>query len=241
MQLLPLKSPLLKSGDSLFVALNSALKQKKEALKNGDILIIASKVVSYSQGRLVKVKGKKEFRDLIHAEADTVLEDGDMVITLKNQILIPNAGIDNSNTPEGEAVVWPKEPFADARAIRKTLMKEFGLKDFGVLITDSHCQPLRLGTSGIGIGWAGFEGVEDVRGAKDLFGKEMKYTQIAVADNLASAGNLLMGETDASIPFVIARGLKVNWTEKKASSADYFISPDKCIYKSFYNKKLLDI
>lgn len=241
MKLIPLKSQLLHSGDDLFVALDSALKRKKETLKNGDILIIASKVVAYSDGLLVPVKNDKEFRELIRKEADKVLEEGDMVITLKNRILIPNAGIDKSNTPENQAVLWPKDPFKSARDIRRKLMKDHKLKKLGVVLSDSHCQPLRLGTSGIAIGWAGFEGVEDVRGTKDLFGKKMQYTRIAIADDLASAGNLLMGETNASIPFVIARELKVSWTEKKASAEDYFISPKECIYKSFYNKKLLDI
>jgi F420-0:gamma-glutamyl ligase len=69
----------------------------------------------------------------------------------------------------------------------------------------------------------------------------MTYTQIAVADNLASAANLLMGETNASIPFVIARGLKVKWSDKKFSEKDYFIHPKKCIYKGFYNKKILNL
>lgn len=119
-------------------------------------------------------------------------------------------------------------------------MKEYKLRKLGILLSDSHCQPLRLGTSGIAIGWDGFEGVEDIRGSKDLFGKKMKYTQIAVADCIASAANLLMGESDASIPFVIIRDLKVKWTDKKASAKDYFISPKECIYRSFYNERLLN-
>jgi len=239
MQLIPLKSQILQSGDDLFTALYSALKRGKGVLKNGDVLIIASKVVAYSQGQLVPVKNNKEFRQLIRKEADKVLIEGDMVITLKNRILIPNAGIDKSNTPEGQAVLWPKNPFEDARQIRSRLMKDFKLRKLGIVLSDSHCQPLRLGTSGIAIGWAGFEGVEDVRGTKDLFGKKMQYTRIATADDLTSAANLLMGETNASIPFVIVRDLKVRWTEKKASAEDYFISPKECIYKGLYNKKMI--
>jgi F420-0:gamma-glutamyl ligase len=96
-----------------------------------------------------------------------------------------------------------------------------------------------MGTSGIAIGWAGFEGVQDERGAKDLFGKAMKYTKIAVADNLCSAANLLMGETDASTPFVIVRGLDVQFSDKKYSEEDYFIAPDQCIYKGLYSQNLL--
>ncbi len=239
MLLIPLKSRLVKPSDDLMGVIKQSLKAQKEKLKNGDILVIASKIVAYTQGRLILVKNKKEFQNLIKKEADKVLQEGEMVITLKNRILIPNAGIDNSNTPKGFVILWPKEPFKTAQTIRQKLMREYKLKNLGILISDSHCQPLRLGTSGIAISWAGFEGVEDVRKNKDLFGKKMKYTQIAIADNLASAANLLMGETNASVPFVIARGLKVKWTNKKASAKDYFISPKECIYKGFYNKKLI--
>lgn len=239
MQLIPLKTSLIQSGDDLVKAIKKALKQKKERLKNGDILVIASKVVAYTQGRLVLAKNKKEFKELIRKEADKVLHNGEMVITLKNRILIPNAGIDNSNTPKGFVVLWPDRPFKTARQIRQELIKNYKIKNLGILINDSHCQPLRLGTSGIAIGWAGFEGVQDVRKKKDLFGKKMTCTQIAIADNLASAANLLMGETDASIPFVIVRGFKAEWTTKKASSDDYFISPKECLYKGFYDKKLI--
>jgi len=241
MQLISLKSLLLKSGDDLVSAIKKSLARKRESLKNGDILVIASKVVAYSQGRLVKIGSNKEFRQLIKKEADKVLLDKEMVITLKNHVLIPNAGIDKSNTPNGQVVLWPIKPFETARNIREQLMKIYKIKKLGIVISDSHCQPLRLGTSGIAIGWAGFEGIHDVRGTNDLFGKKMQYTRIAIADDLASASNLLMGETDACIPFVIIRDLKVRWTRKKASEKDYFISPDKCIYKSFYNKKLLGI
>jgi len=241
MQLTPLKTRLLKSGEDLLRNLKEALTRKKETLKNGDILVIASKVVAYSQSRLVVVKSNKQFRELIKKEADKVLMDKEMVITLKNHVLIPNAGIDKSNTPSGQVVLWPIKPFETARNIREQLMKIYKIKKLGIVISDSHCQPLRLGTSGIAIGWAGFEGVHDVRGTNDLYGKKMQYTRIAVADDLASAANLLMGETDACIPFVIVRGLQVRWTNQKASEKDYFVAPDKCIYSSFYNKKLLDM
>lgn len=238
MELIPLKSQLIKLNDNLLVVLKKALGKRK--LKDGDIVVIASKVVAYSQGHLVLVKSKKEFRELIEKEADVVLDDGEMVITLKNHILIPNAGIDNSNTPKDTIVLWPDKPFKAAEQIRQKLIKKYKLKNLGIVISDSHCQPLRAGTSGIAIGWAGFYGVQDERGQKDLFGKKMEYTQIAVADNLASSANLLMGETNASIPFVIVRNLKVKWSDKKFSEKDYLIHPKECIYKNFYGKKLLN-
>lgn len=202
------------------------------------MLVIASKVLAYSQGRLRSVSSEADFRKLIRSEADRVLEEGAMVLTMKNKVLIPNAGIDRSNVPSGMAVLWPTDPFGKAEHIRKELMKKYGLKKFGVVISDSHCQPLRLGTSGIAIGWAGIEGVRDDRGAKDLFGRKMVYTQVAIADNLASTANLEMGETNASVPFVLIRGAKVVFTSKKANEKGYFISPDKCIYRGLYGDRM---
>lgn len=234
----------------MLLAFQSALEFAGESVREKDIIVIASKVLAYSQGRLVKIQDSghpprragrtqdTEFKDLVRQEADVVLDEGDMVITMKNKILIPNAGIDNSNTPDGEVILWPKDPFGSARDIREKLKSKFGLNEIGILITDSHCQPLRSGTTGIAIGWSGFFGIQDVRGLKDLFGKEMTYTQIAVADDLASAANVLMGETDASIPFVIVRDAPVEFTEKEFSEDDYFISPDECIYKGLYNENL---
>lgn len=219
-------------------AVKQALEQESLKLTSGDILVIASKVLAYSQGLLKQVDSDEAFQELVKSEADEILEEGDMVLTMKNKVLIPNAGIDRSNVPEGQAVLWPNEPFKSSEKIRSEMMSEFDLDELGVVISDSHCQPLRMGTSGIAIGWAGFEGVKDERGAKDLYGREMLYTKIAAADNLASAANLEMGETDASIPFVLIRDAKVDFTDKPASAEDYFISPEECLYRGLYNEKL---
>lgn len=241
MKLIPLKSQLFQSRTDLNVAFLDALKSKNETLQSGDILVIASKVVAYSQGRLRSVKDDAEFKALIHEEADQVLSEEVMTLTMKNHILIPNAGIDRSNTPEGQAVLWPEAPFEAARQIRESLVGQFDLPTLGVVIGDSHCQPLRIGTSGIAIGWAGFWGVQDERGKKDLFGREMVYTKIAVADNLASAANLLMGETDACTPFVIVRDFPAEFTEQPFEARDYFMGPRECLYHPLYGEKLKNL
>jgi len=196
--------------------------------------------VSYSEGLLRVIKNDKEFRQIIKEESDIVLSDEDMMITLKNKILIPNAGIDNSNTPEDQVILWPKDPFLSARNIWNELKKEYKIENLGIIISDSHCNPLRRGTSGIAIGWAGLEGVEDVRGNKDLFDRSMKYTTIAIADNLASGANILMGETNASIPFVLVNEAPVVFTTKEQSADDYFVSPVDCIYHRFYHPDFLE-
>ncbi len=200
--------------------------------------MIASKVLAYSQGLLEVAGSDDSFCELVRSEADRVLEEGDMVLTMKNKILIPNAGIDRSNVPEGQAVLWPKEPFRSAEKLRQELMTEFELDELGIVISDSFCQPLRKGTTGIAIAWSGFEGVIDERESKDLYGKEMLHTQVAVADNLASAANLLMGETDASIPFVIVRNASLQFTDDAYSEEHYYMQPSNCIYRSIYNSRI---
>lgn len=238
MLLIPLKTPRLNSGQALFPVLEQTLKGAQESLREKDVLILASKVVAYQQARLVDFKDQSEFREWVKQEADRILDEGDMILTLKNKMLIPNAGIDTSNTPEGQGVLWPEQPFEFAQAFRQQLKETYGLKEVGVLISDSHCQPLRQGTSGLAIGWAGFQGVQDERGSVDLFGRKMQYTQIAVADNLASAALLEMGETNASIPLVIARRAPIRFTEKRFCETDATLPPDQCLYKPLYGEKL---
>ena len=223
MELIPLKSRRLKPGCDLAGKVKSALKRAHLTLKPGDILAVASKAVSYAENRLANAR---DFEVLRRREASRVFGKGPMVMTLKNKMFIPNAGIDFSNAPEGKIILWPRDPFESARRLRKALE----LRRFGILIVDSALRPLRRGTTGVAIGWAGFEGVEDLRGTRDLFGKKMKYSQVSIADNLAAAAELVMGSSDASIPFVIARGVKVKFTNQKFSVQDYSMDVKKCLY-----------
>lgn len=238
MQLIPIKTSRIESGQDLWPVLEQALKKVDKELQSRDILVIASKIVAYSQGKLVMIENENQFRELVKQEADQVLGEGGMILTLKNKMLIPNAGIDNSNTAENQVVLWPNDSFQFARGFRGQLMEKYNLSEFGVVISDSHCQTLRQGTSGLAMGWAGFHGVQDERGAKDLFGRKMKYTKIAVADNLASAALLHMGETDASIPLVIVRDAPVKFTEETFSASAYFMEPSECLYAPLYGEKL---
>lgn len=214
--------------------MREALRRNRQRLKPGDILIVASKAVSYAEGRLADAA---DFKRLRAREATRIFAclpagraKGLMLMTLKNKMLIPNAGIDFSNVSEGQIVLWPRNPFASARRLRKA----FGVKKFGVLIVDSGLRPLRRGTSGVAIGWAGFKGVEDLRGTRDLFGKKMKYSQVSLADNLASAGELVMGSSNASVPFVIARGAKMRFTSKKFGPQDYWMPAKRDLFAKVF-------
>lgn len=251
-QLIPIKTPLIKVGDDIIEVLVNSMKRKKVRLKSGDILVISSKVIALSEGRIIRYDiikpsrrayrlAKKYFLDagfveLVLREADEIFGGVPRaILTLKNGILVPNAGIDISNAPQGHAILWPKNPKAAARKLKEEIEEKFGVK-IGVIIADSHCTPLRLGTTGIAIATAGFKPVIDERGKIDLFGNKLKITLHAVADDLASAAHAIMGETNKSIPAVLIRNSGI----KLENQDDYnmFMSPDKCLFSSIYIKKV---
>lgn len=256
LEIYPLKTGILQKNFNLLKTIESLLsksrhqrKAGKIPLKNGDILILSSKIVALSQGRVVDLnkitpssaakrlkkthygKGKEDPRviEIVLREADKVFP-GKMLLTLKDGILIPFAGIDFSNAPKGFAILWPENPWKTAQNLRAALKKRFKLKKLGIVIIDSHCQPLRWGTTGIALSWAGFLGVEDCRGEKDIYKKPLKVTKKAVADNLASSALLVMGEAAEKIPFALIRNTPVKFTARMQKKSEVFIRPKDCLF-----------
>jgi len=232
MKLIPLKSRLVQSGEDLKSLILEALDANDEALESGDILVIASKIVAYCQGRLKVVLNKEEIRALIQEESDVAYGEGNMIMTQKLGILVPNAGVDDSNVPAGQVILWPEKPFESSKSIREQLQAELSLEKFGVIVCDSALRPLRKGTGGIAMGWSGFEGIRDERGKEDLFGEAMEYTEVGIADGLAAGANVLMGEVAESTPFVIVRGYAAEFTEREASQEEYMMSPEVDLFGS---------
>jgi len=218
--------------DNLIKYVLAALGKRK--LMNRDILVISSKVVAVTQNRIKKISNEKDFNELVEKEADKVIGRGRVTLTLKNGIFIPWAGIDRSNMKKGYAVLWPKQPFNAAEEIRAALKKEYGLRNLGVIISDSHCVPLRKGVTGIAIGYAGFKGVRDLRGKKDIYGNKLKVTRQNVADMLASAAHLLAGESDERIPFVLVRNAPVDFIQAKTNPAEPVMEKEKCLFSPLY-------
>ncbi|HID17879.1 TPA: cytidine deaminase, partial [Candidatus Bathyarchaeota archaeon] len=149
-------------------------------------------------------------------------------LTLKNNFLIANAGIDSSNAREGEVALWPKNPQETAEKIMKELSKRTG-KRVAVVVVDSRTVPLRRGTIGLALGVAGFRPVKDYRKRKDLFGKPLQITLQNLADDLACAAHLLMGEANEGVPIVLARGAPVE-LDHDANANVAFIRPEECLY-----------
>lgn len=184
-------------------------------LDEKSIVIIASKIVSISEGRVVPVSmvetstptlaGTTKL-DLIEEEADWYLEPHEnkygLTITIKDHHLIAAAGIDASNGGE-YYVLWPKDSQKTAERVRNHLVEEFKNKHIGVIIVDSQTNPMRWGTTGFALGYAGFEPLRDYIGKSDLFGREMQFTQASVVDGLAAAAVLTMGEGSEQTPLAL--------------------------------------
>ncbi|XVN42214.1 MAG: coenzyme F420-0:L-glutamate ligase [Candidatus Rickettsia vulgarisii] len=170
--------------------LENILDQYFKDLIEEDIVIITSKIISIIQGRLIE-KDKVDKRVLIDREADLVLEsDNPICLTIKNGILIPSAGIDESNV-DGMYVLYPVDIQKTIIEIWEYLRKKHNLKRLGVVITDSHTTIMRMGVTGIALGWCGFEPLYSYIGKADIYNQSLKVTKVNILDSLATSAVLL--------------------------------------------------
>lgn len=169
----------------------------------GQILAVTSKIVSVSEKRFVEKNINKE--ELVRRESDHYIGKCayDCHLTIKEGLLIPSAGIDESNSSEDLYILFPENPFESAKKIYRMLKQELRLEKFGVLLTDSHTTPLRRGVVGAALAYYGFWGVKNKVGSRDLFGRELKMTQVDIADALATSAVLVMGEGDERCPLAL--------------------------------------
>lgn len=169
------------------------------------VLVITSKIISIIQGRVVKI-GERDKLDLIKDESEYYLDPEEskynFSIAIKNGILIPSAGIDESNA-DGYYVLWPEDLQKTVNEIREYLVRRFGIKHAGVIVTDSTTRPMRWGTTGVGLAYSGFEAMKDYVGHVDLFGREMEVTKANLLDGLAASAVVAMGEGNESTPLAV--------------------------------------
>ena len=202
-----------------------AIARAGMTLQAGDVLVLAQKIVSKAEGRLLTVsdvtpssraldiarKAGKDPRivELMLRESRKVLrvKPGVIIVEHKLGFVMANAGIDQSNVPGGDEAVLllPEDPDASARKLRDELLAATGA-DVGVLIIDSFGRAWRNGVTGTAIGVAGMPALVDLRGKKDREGRALQVTQVAAADELAAAASLVMGQADEGTPAVLVRG-----------------------------------
>ncbi|NND87485.1 MAG: coenzyme F420-0:L-glutamate ligase [Nitrosopumilus sp.] len=230
----------------VFEALMNTLEKNNQKLQEGDIIVISTKYISNSQGRIVnldKIKpsaeghnvSKKfllnpEMAEVIIRESDKIFGGiGGFVITSADNIMAPNAGIDKSNAKKGKVILYPTKPYLVAEQLRRKIFLKMSIR-VGIILADSRLMPARIGTAGIAISCAGLEPVLDMRAKKDLDGNLLKVTFQAVADNIATIANHKMGEGGESKPFAIVRNSEVKLTDRKINPSEMAISPDQCVY-----------
>jgi len=221
MEYIPVKTRIMQPPkDDLLAVISESLP----LLKEGDVVLVSSKVVAISEGNCVPMEGVEK-SELVSQEADLSIPRPywGTPLTVKHGAFIGMAGIDESNAA-GHYVLLPKNPFESAARIYAHIKNSRGLDSFGVVITDSHSTPLRRGATGIAIGWWGFAPTINHVGKEDLFGREMKLEVTNLVDGLASGANVVMGETDECQPIVIARGT-LNLTFTTSDTKDELIVP----------------
>ncbi|RCK77069.1 MAG: Coenzyme F420-0:L-glutamate ligase [Anaerolineae bacterium] len=244
--------PLIKNGDDLVGLTVQALSASGITLDNGDILVFAQKIVSKAEGRWVnlatvtpspdalelarQIEKDPRLVELILKESRAVLRTrpGTIVVEHRLGFVCANAGIDHSNVAglgtaqEEWVLLLPEDPDASARRIRDGIQSRLDVS-IGVMIIDSHGRAWRLGTVGVAIGLAGLPGLVDLRGQPDLFGYRLRITQVGVADELAAAASLVMGQAAEGTPVVHVRGFP--YPLREATLVELLRPPDQDLFR----------
>ncbi len=221
--------PLIQPGDNLADILFSRMTAAGLTLQDGDILVLAQKIVSKVEGRLVNLNDVEPSQraneigaeidkdprlvELMLRESAGILRTrpGTIIVEHKLGFICANAGIDHSNVrgpygnPDDWVLLLPEDPDKSAATIRAAIEKAAGVR-IGVMIIDSHGRAWRNGVVGVAIGLSGLPGVVDLRGHADMFGYQLRVTTVAAADELAASASLVMGQADERVPAVHVRG-----------------------------------
>lgn len=201
------------------------------ALKEKSVLAVSSKVLSLSLGLTAD---EKDFEKLIKQESQKYLKTALCYFTIKENMVMTNAGIDKSNI-KNKIILLPKNTFKEAAALRAKLQKIYRVKRLGVIITDSMILPLRAGVTGAAVGYAGFKGVKNYVGKKDLFGRKMEMTLFNYADSLAAAATAVMGEGSEKKPLAVIENAPVVFTSK-TNEREIKYPLKKDLYYPFFKK-----
>jgi coenzyme F420-0:L-glutamate ligase/coenzyme F420-1:gamma-L-glutamate ligase len=220
--------PLVQPGDDLGAIAAAAFAANGVAPEEGDVLVVAQKIVSKAEGRYVDISTVRpseraialaaeldkdpRFVEVVLSESKRVVRHrpGLLIVEHRLGFVMANAGIDHSNigweAGSERVLLLPVDPDGSAHALRQYLIGAFGV-ELGVIISDSFGRPWRKGTVGVAIGASGLPALVDLRGHPDLFGRELLVTETGFADEIAAAAGLLMGQADEAVPMVLVRGL----------------------------------
>jgi len=219
MNIKTLKTEKITVGAKLSDILDSSIPSVSEH----SIVVVTSKIVAICEGRVEKI-GSQNKLDHIKRESDYYIPPDqsplNITLTITKNLLVPTAGIDESNG-NGYYIFWPKDAQQSAHDIRSYLVRRFHLANVGVLITDSRTTPMRWGTTGIALSYCGFAGLNDYIGTPDLFGRNMEVTKANIADGLAAAAVVCMGESREQTPLALITDIPfVTFDEKKPTKQE---------------------
>lgn len=208
MQLTPIRTTVFMPGEDL----PSFIKKFLPSAEGKTVLAVSSKVVALWKNNVVPYESTLQKEQLIVAQSQASLKTPLAWLTIKDGMIMTNSGVDESNA-NGQLIFLP-DCYACAEELRTALKKIWGVQNLGIVITDSMILPLRAGVIAVAVGYAGFKGVKDLRGKADIFGKPLQTTLVDVADSLATAAALLMGEANEQSPLCVIKHAPVVFTEK---------------------------
>lgn len=230
MKVRAVKTRLFREGDDLPAFVRAHIPK----LADGSVIAVTSKIVALAEKRIALAGSDEEREKLIRSESTLALATRWVWLTLKDGMVMANAGIDDSNA-DGKLVLLPKDSYREAAKLRSELMKAYGLSELGVLVTDSRVLPLRAGTIGIALGYAGFRGIRDYRGKRDLFGRVFAFSKLNIADSLAAAAVLCMGEGDEQRPLAVIEEAPAAFRDRVRKD-ELFIPLADDLYLPFFGK-----
>lgn len=200
------------------------------------VVVVTSKIVALSQKRVVENASESSFDRTVRAESDFAVKTPYTWLTLKDHMLLASAGVDKSNAG-GQLILLPRDSFSVAAKLRTALKRRWRRRNLGVLITDSRLLPLRAGVLGIALGYAGFQGLRDYRGQPDLDGRPLRFTETDVADSLATAAVLTMGEGKERQPLALVTQASVEFVAR-VNPRELIIDPADDIFRPLFGAAL---
>ena len=229
-----IETDIFSAGDDLFDFIVRHVR--RDSVAGGGVLAVTSKIVSLAERACVP-KAEISKTELVRREAERIVSVSERYgtfLTIKEGLFIPSAGIDESNVV-GQFVLYPKDPYSSARELGLRLREHYDVANFGVILTDSHTQPLRRGVTGIALAHWGFRAVNNFIGQPDLFGQNLKMTCVDVVDALASAAVFVMGESNECCPLAWVKADGIQYT-KETDPSEIRIPLEEDLYGSLLHR-----
>ena len=230
MQVTAIKTRVFEENEDLVAFITKYVKKLPER----SVLVVASKIVALAEGRTVAATDTKTKEKYIKRESDFAKKTKWVWLTIKDGMVIANAGIDESNA-DGKLILLPEDSFAAAAKLRTALMKHYKVKKLGVVIPDSRISPLRAGVIAMALWYACIKGIRDYRGKKDIFGRPFKFETTGVVDSLSTAAALVMGEGAEQRPLAVITHAPVEFTDR-VKKGELLIPLEDDIYLPYFSK-----